>query len=396
MRSMCRSLKSNVLLAFGVVICASLFGCERQMPVTSDSVNAEGQYSAPAEVVAELENLRRLASLPDKGFAEILGEETSDHPPVYVPAGSVDALQAAIAAAGYNGKVVLRSGIHTENSMVTVTQRVTIIGENGAILKSNVATSTSLTTVVDPAIWVYGADKVKIWNIDFRPVGTVAGTAIMLENSPNTTVGCNSIEDFQWGILLHNSHRSTISGNRVAASLEWTTGGLPECDAIMNINGSNVRIADNDVSNGTLNVFCSGSDGYFMHNTVRDGFVGMILCKVPAGSFQLPSGAIIGSDISARNWFIQGNNGTGNLYTAYMVIDGANNNLLVNNAASGNGAYDLELLGETCLFGFLTPTSFNNKVVVGPHRNITINDFGVNNRIIGSNTVTHNVSAPCP
>jgi hypothetical protein len=121
----------------------------------------------------------------------------------------------------------------------------------------------------------------------------------------------------------------------------------------------------------------------------------MILCDVPEGSFLLPGGAIIGSDVSGNHWLAAGNTATGNIYAGYMVIDGANNNLLINNAASGNGVYDMELLGATCLFGFPTPTSFNNKVVVGSHRNITINDFGSNNRIIGQITVTHNVSAPC-
>ena len=133
-----------------------------------------------------------------------------------------------------------------------------------------------------------------------------------------------------------------------------------------------------------------------MHNRVHDGFVGVILCCVPANSFLLPSGAVVGSGVSAKNWFVQGNTATGNLYAGYLVIDGANKNLLVNNAASGNGVYDMELLGVTCLFGFQTPTSFNNTVVVGSHRNITINDFGTNNRVIGPVTVTHNVSAPCP
>jgi hypothetical protein len=165
---------------------------------------------------------------------------------------------------------------------------------------------------------------------------------------------------------------------------------------MININGDGVRVADNDVSNGLLGVFCSGSNGFFMHNDLRNNYVGMILCKVPAGSFMLPSGAVVGSDVSAKGWFVQGNSANDNFYSGYLVIDGANENLLVNNAGSGNAVYDLELLGETCLFGFSTPTSFNNTVVTGRSHHISINDFGLNNRIIGATTVTHDISVPCP
>ncbi len=383
------------IAALLVVAVMGLVGCSDGQQAPASAEQPDAVPTVRQEILDELAELRRLAALPDRGMSTILGH--SDAPAIVVPAGSVNALQAAVAAAGNNGKVILAAGVHTENTMVTVSQNgITIIGENGAILRSSVLPSGALTTVVDPAIYVYNAERVKIWNIDFRPVGTVAGTAVMLENAPKATVGACSIEDFQWGILLHNARGATISSNRIVASSEWLTGGLPECDGIININGKDVRIADNDVSNSVLGVFCSDEDGVFMHNTVHGNFVGVILCCVPDESFRLPSGAIVGSLVSGKKWMVQGNSATGNFYTGYLVIDGASHNHLVNNAAYGNGAYDIELLGGTCLFGFFTPTSFNNTVVVGSHQNITINDFGQNNRIIGHATVTNNISAPCP
>lgn len=392
-------MKPNVifaaLTATLLVAAFALVGCSDQQHVPAAANQADDvTVSAPQDILNELAEFRRIAAEPDGG----LGHWTSatDAPPVELPAGSVNGLAAAVAAAGPNGTVIVKAGIHTEHNTVTINHRVSIIGENGATLMSAVPHHNGPTIIVSPAVYVHNASHVKIWNIDFRPTGSVGGTAIMLEDAPQTTVGASSFEEFQFAVLLQNSHSSTITGNRVVANFGWTTGDPIECDGIININGAKVRIADNEISQGLLGVFCSGSDGFFLSNNVHDNFVGMILCKVPAASFELPSGDIVGSVISAKNWFVQGNAGSGNFYCAYMVIDGANGNRLVNNGASASGVYDLELLGETCLFGFPTPTSFNNNVVVGSHQNIIINDFGVDNRVIGNVSVTHNISAPCP
>lgn len=367
-------------------------------PIITEKAGERPAAQVPSEVLDELTELRRIAGAGDRGVALLAGEDITapvSTPPVVVPAGSVDALDAAIASAGPNGRVILQSGLHTEHSTVAITQRVAIIGETDAVLQSGVTHSNLIPTVVRPALYVHGAEGVMIWNVTFAPTGTVGGTAILIENAPRATIGWNSFRDFQYSILLQNSHASTVIGNSVVANAGWLTGDPSECDGIININGSDVRIADNDVAGGLLNVFCSGRDGFYLSNTAHDGFVGMILCKVPDGSFLLPSGAVVGSEASASNWMVQGNTDSGNFYSGLLVIDGANNNHLVNNGGSGNGAYDIELLGTTCLFGFQTPTSFNNTVVVGAHQNLTINDFGEGNKILGPVTVTHNVSAPC-
>jgi hypothetical protein len=228
-----------------------------------------------------------------------------------------------------------------------------------------------------------------------RPIGSIGGTAILLEDAPGTTVGWNTITDFQYGVLLHYADASTIIGNKVAASTLWQTGELIDAGGIINMNGARTVLAHNDMSGGVLNAFCAGADGFYLWNNSHEGFVGMILCKVPAGSYQLPSGAIVGSDIAGSRWFVQGNDGSNNIYSGLIVIDGANNCRLVNNTGSGNAAYDIEMLGASCLFGFETPTSFDNTLVVGPHPGLKINDFGQNNRIIGTAVITHDITVPC-
>ncbi len=383
---------SMMVASAALVVGTTIFtGCEREAPSTSAPTVQEGQYAVPQNVLNEVDELRLIAAAPDEGLA-YWTEDNTDNPPVVVPAGSVNALAAAIAAAGPNGKVILRSGLHTENSTVTVTSRVSIIGERGAILKSATTASNDLPTPVRPAIHVRDADRVRIWNIDFRPTGTVAGTAVLLENSPHSLVGENSIEGYQYPILLHYSASSTIYENSIVCAMGGT---IAESDGIVNINGDGVRIVDNDVSNALLGVFCSGGNGFFLENKVHQSFVGMILCCVPDGSFLLPGGAIVGSDTSGHHWFVEGNTATGNLHVGYLVIDGANNNLLVNNRASGNADFDIELAGDTNLFGFCTPTCFNNKVIAGRQQGILINDFGLNNTVRGGNLV-HVPIVPCP
>jgi hypothetical protein len=352
--------------------------------------------TVPSAVVQDLARIRGIAASGDRGLRVIIAAASGGgHSAVVVPAGSVDALAAAIAGAGPNGKVVLAAGTHTEHSTVTISSRVTIVGENGAVLESGVTPSNEIPTIIRPALYVHGAEGATIWNLTMKPIGAVGGNAILLEDAPRTTVGYNSITQFQYSVLLQNAPGSTVIGNTVACNTGWLSGDPIECDGIVNINGAGVRIADNDVSGGLLNTFCSGSGGFYLGNKAHDGFVGMILCRVPYESFVLPSGEESGSDISGTSWIVQGNIATNNFYTGQMVVDGANNNLVVNNSCSGNGAYDIELLGSTCLFGFETPTCFHNTVVVGSHPGMTINDFGQNNTVIGSATITHNISAPC-
>ena len=374
-----------------------LLGCGSKQnnplfPVPKDP--AAGAAAVPQDVLQDIARLKKIAAAGDHGV-RFYSQSNSGHGPVVVPAGSVDALAAAIASAGPGGIVILAQGVHTEHSSVGISRRVSIVGETGAVLESGVTHSNDAPTVVRPALYVHDVEGVTVWNLTMKPTGTVGGTAILLENAPRTTVGWNSISDFQFSVLLQNADASTLIGNTIVVNPGWLGGDPGECDGIININGSGVRIVNNDVSGGLLNVFCCGADGYYMLNSAHGGFVGMILCRVPAGSLQLPSGAVVGAEVPGKNWLVQGNDGSNNFYTGLMVIDGANHNRLVNNAGSGNGTYDVELLGATCLFGFETPTSFDNTMVIGPHPNLTINDFGQNNTIIGGNTVTHNISAPC-
>jgi hypothetical protein len=351
--------------------------------------------SLPQAVRQDLEQLQRIAAAPDRGASHFRTAAMSAAGLVVVPAGSVDALAAAISRVRAGGTVLLEAGEHVEHGTVPVTRRVAIVGETGAILKSDVAPSNDFPQVIRPAIYVHNTTGVTLWNVTLRPTAGTGGTAVLVENAPKTTVGWCDIREFQEAVLLQKCDGSTLMGNTVVSSTAWQSGELIECDGIININGAGVRFANNDISNGVLNAFCSGADGYYLSNRSHDGFVGMILCCVPEESYLLPSGAVVGSEIPSTGWFVHGNDGSNNFYAGLITIDGANQNTLVDNSGSGNGAFDIEMLGTTCLFGFETPPSWRNQLYVGNHPALTINDFGQDNRITGSAVITHTMSAPC-
>ena len=77
----------------------------------------------------------------------------------------------------------------------------------------------------------------------------------------------------------------------------------------------------------------------------------------------------------------------------YLVIDGANNNTLINNQGGNNARVDMELTADTYRFGFLTPKSFDNFVDARSHQDLTIKDCGDNNRVVGGVQIDTGVDA---
>jgi Right handed beta helix region len=283
--------------------------------------------------------------------------------PVVVPAGSSDALARAIADACEGGVVYLKAGEHAESKGVTINKSVRIVGEPGAVLKftSKVLdiNAQAGALVFAPALHVSGAPATLIQNVEIVPAGTAGGSAILLENAPESAVVDCKIRDFQMGIYVEKSDRVALVRNTVQTTGLWQTGQVPQAHGIVVANGKSAYIGDNTVSNSVFGIWACDLWGTCERNKVTGNLIGIILCKVPV-SVQLPGGAVTGAANSATLWKTRENNATGNIATGYLVIDGANNNLLENNDASGNGAYDYEITGDTKRFGFLTPFAFKN------------------------------------
>jgi len=187
-----------------------LVACTRENPNAPDPA-LESDLGGEAQQ-RELETVQSWAAMPDGGIAALAGNTIAAA--VHVPAGSVDALQAAIAAAGPNGTVILDAGNHSESNTVLVTHKVAILGEPGAILTSDVD-HYGITGFLKPALHVRGADHVKIWGLDMRPADAIGGTAILLEDSDHALVANNEMHAFQYVVMLEQAHQARIQHHRV-------------------------------------------------------------------------------------------------------------------------------------------------------------------------------------
>jgi len=312
------------------------------------------------------------------------GAAPSGRATVVVPAGSVDALADAIALAGPDGTVTLASGLHIESGSVLIPYPIRLLGEAGAVLESDTQPDLS---ILDPALHVKDADGVVIEGVEIRPAGAIGGTAVLIENARSTEIrGCVMV-DHQYPVMIEEGDRTVLEGNQIMASTAWQTGEIEQSLGVTVINGDRISIVGNDVSGGLFGIWACDTKGKLLNNTCHDNLIGIILCKVPEGSFELPGGALAGAEESANKWMVKGNDASNNLDTGYLVIDGAYDNRLIKNTGSGNAAYDMELAGDSVRFGFLTPTSVGNVVVATQTPGLVIKDCGEDNQVVGGSQV---------
>lgn len=375
--------KPASLLVLGLLL--GLAGCGKEpsstLAPTSGSQNLR---------TASIDRLQGLSLQPDRGIAAFsAGKKT-----VTLPAGSVDGLAAALVSAGSGGVVIVKAGTHTESGMVTINQPVNLLGEAGATIVSTTAPLVAAGGQINPALYVRGTSGVTIWGLHLAPSGGLGGTAILLENAPGNLVFGNSIENYQYGVLVQQGDDSRILNNTVAVSTAWQTGSIPEGFGIVNINGDRTQIIGNDVSRGLFCIWVCDQGGVVSSNHVHDGFIGLIFCKVPQNSYTMPSGALVGADGTATYWNADKNVADNNANVGYLVIDSANHNNIGDNTASHNGAYDMELTTDTYRFGFLTPASHDNVVKLKPKNPMIVKNCGINNSITGGQLVDDTVD-PC-
>jgi hypothetical protein len=165
---------------------------------------------------------------------------------------------------------------------------------------------------------------------------------------------------------------------------------------IVMVSGAHAQVNGNTADGaGFFGIWYCGSKGRASGNVTRNSFVGSILCKVPAGTFDV-DGVLYGSDVPGQHWVVRDNVSENNLTNGYLVIDGANNNSLINNTGSNNGTYDIEMSGDSNRFGSFTPQSYANQLVIGPgNESLTVKDCGANNSIIGTADFIDLLMDPC-
>jgi len=360
------------------IIATLLFGCSRQLPL---SPNANDASIAPID----LSELHRIERRPLAGNGGKVVE---------LPAGSNNALAAALVAAGTNGTVLLKSGLHTESGTVEITNTVTLAGETGAVLQSDTHPSLTSSDELEPALWVHGVSGVVIHDIEMRPLGAIGGTGILLHYADNASVyGCN-IHDVEFGVLAEKANSAKVWSNRIACSTAWLSGAIPEALGVTIINGTNAILANNNVTGALFGLWPCDAGGKVLANKVSGCLEGIIFCRVPAWSFELPDGTYAGSALSTTHCLAQGNETSGNFADGIIVIDGAHDSRVVDNNSHDNGAYDVELSGDSYRFGFLTPSSYNCAFVAGTHASVKVKNCGNNNTVNGGVLVDNNVD-PC-
>ena len=378
----------RICFCLALVASLSFYSCskdDKTLPTDNAVVNIAQVRQDVQKTMQEVEAIQGIRSLETRSVAQF----------IVVPANSTNALAQAIQNAGEGGIVYLRTGLHTETARLRINQRVVLIGEDGAILKIKTMpkpVNANGTQSLEVAIHVANAPRTLIQNIDIQPIDANGGAAILLENATESAVMNCTISKQQHGILVEKSDRLTLMRNKITITSLWQTGEIADAHGIVIINGTSAYVADNTISNALFGVWACDKYGTFERNTTTRNYIGLILCNVPASSYVLPSGTLTGSATPATLWKTRNNTSTDNLTAGYLVIDGANNNILEGNQAARNGTYDIELTGDSYRFGFLTPRSFNNRVVV--QGNQKVKNCGVNNTVIGGNLVNNSID-PC-
>jgi hypothetical protein len=313
-----------------------------------------------------------------------------------IPAGSNNALADAIANACTGGIIYLKAGEHTQTGNVVIEKSVKIIGESGAVLKLDselVPANSDGSVNINPAIHILNAPGTLIQDLTIIPSDGGGGTSILIEDSPYCGIMRNTINDFQFAVLNEQSDFTTIMLNNITMTNAWLTGEVTDALGITVVNGKSCYIADNEVSTAVFGIWGCDEFGTIERNYTHDSYLGVILCNVPP-ILIFPDGEVVGSEIPGAYYKVRNNKSENNFAYGYLVIDGANHNILENNEASNNGLYDIELTTDTYRFGFLTPAAYKNTVNVGAYPNVTIKNCGPDNVINGGVLVDTNAD-PC-
>lgn len=356
---------------------------ENLLPKTLKS--ADEVFSFLATEMPEVytaEEINRLKSMLDEPEEDFKRSGNT----VELPAGSVDALQAAVEEAGPGGTVMVKAGDHTENGLVTIGHRINLIGEPGAIININNAVEDlfDLEFQLSKGIRIVNADRTLIRGIHFSTSQDASGMALFIDHSNRVYINQNSFNKFLYTIQVNYGNSVSIRSNTISSAIPGALG-------ITVINGRHSSIIDNNVSGMQFGIWACDKGGISWGNTTTTCVYGQILCKVPEGYYDF-DGNLMGAEDSGNHWLLANNTSSNNLYAGIVVIDGAHHNTLLANSGSGNAVYDLDLVGPTERFGFFTPTSFKNRVY--SYHDQVIKDCGEDNRVTGGIQVDTNVD-PC-
>lgn len=320
---------------------------------------------------------------------------------VTVPAGSHNALAAAVAQAGPSGTIILATGDHTETGTVTIPYSMKLIGEKGAVLRSQTTPSTNNWAaepqVVEPVLHFKDAMGSSVENIEINTLSASPGNmGILIEDCDRFSIVNCQIKNHQSGIIVVRSSRGLIQNCKVEGSTGWLAGDFTAAYGINMVSGDHNRLIGNETSGCNAGIFGSGKNGLMQKNYSHDNATGIILCTFPKDFFELPGNEKVRAEYSAHAWNVFNNKIQNNFEDGILVIDGANANVLIDNdSRNNNGSYDINLTGDLPDYLWLTfPPSERNLVKSLKYKDVRIKDCGIGNVIIGGSEVDYTVD-PC-
>lgn len=308
---------------------------------------------------------------------------------VHLLEGSENALEQAVQDAGPGGRVIVDAGMHKETGWVTIKHRITIEGEEGAVVVLENPLLPDLPGELAGGILIHGGDNSVIRGIRFEGNDAGAGSGIIVRSGDRIAIADNSFSNIQFPITIDRGDYGTIRDNELELNLAWTEFPAGST-GITVINGKNTYVIDNVVSGALFGIFISGKGVINWGNTSTYCVFGQIICNFFGANY--PDGTPLKAEVPGNHGLYVSNNNSENFYAGILVIDGANHNVLLANKGANNAVVDMDLVGDSERFGFFTPTCWKNRVYSFADQ--TIKDCGDQNRINGG-ILLDDATLPC-
>ena len=374
-------MKTNIYFSALLISALSIFGCTKDQKLETPT-NDSGLTEAQRVQQIIHKDLLEARSFQGLTITELIPRTAQF---ITVPAGSSDAIAAAIKSAGTGGVVYLKAGTHTESLPITIRTSVTIIGEDGSTLKikSPINPPDSIKAVVlTPAFHVLNAPQTAFLNLTVVPVDSAGGGFALFENSPQSALMYNTLNQFSYGAVVEGSDQIVAIGNHIISNNLWKTKAIRETMGILNINGKSAYIARNEIENFFAGIFVSDQYGSMVGNNMHEDRFALVTCGYGL-PLRLPNGNIAATKVQPESWKILNNQISNSSYDGIGMISGTKWSVVQGNIITGSGIFDYDLGGDTHRFqgGRLLVATHDNTITASSGQ--TIKDCGNNNTVIG-------------
>lgn len=373
--------KLNLLLAIGCLL--AIHSCQKETVAPLPELSTITTETTDESLYFKINTVEDLATFEElfvqNGSA--VSRSNLHGKIVHVPNNSKNALQAAIADAGRYGLVVLAKGSHYEEETIVIDHPVYILGRKGAMIIAG--SELSDVGVINPIFSIRQTTRVTIWGVAMQGKEGGSSAAIEILNATHTVLSKNTINNFQLGIMVNEGDHTLCWKNEIVGGVNF-----PITVGMGIINGVDIRILQNKITGFGFGFVGGGQDGIIQGNELFGNQTGLSLSNIPP-VIETSEGNIVGAKVPPANCSVHNNYAHDNQFAGIELVDGVNNNTLINNRG-GNNAIDLVLDADGFnILGIPTKATFDNFVDVRDNTDFTYVDCGNNNRVKGG------VQIPC-